>query len=195
MKVFENQHRLGNDDCSKTAKDYQNSSINDYYLWNTYVNKCDTDADHKIQDFAIENTNLWYRNGYGYTNGCHVDDDTEVRNNAKITHEKAKIQLFTRFYQANPDLSRGIVTPNLESRLVQGADTTALRQCDRVSEKNYDRFTPLIPCLKDNVQNPNNIVMQGVWGGENSRNVMRDAENLRRCGHVNDGKTWKRANN
>jgi hypothetical protein len=195
MKPFENSHRLGGDDCAQTAKDYQNTSINDYYLWNTYESKCDDSAEKKMEEFVTKNHNLWYRNGYGVANSCHIEDDSKARLDAKVTHEKAKIQLFTRFYQANPDLSRGTSAPSLESRLVQGDDTTQIRQCNRLVERDYERFVPLLPCLKDNVQNEKHIVFPDNQAGANSRVLMRDAETLKKCGYVQtNGNNWTRNN-
>ncbi len=194
MRTFENQSRLGTDECAINAKDYQNISMNDYYLWNTYNNKCNAQEEQKIEDFAANNNNLHYRNGYGFTTSCHVDKDTELRLNAKITNEKAKTQLFHRFYQANPDLSRGVSLPNLESRLLQGDDTTQLRQCDKLPEKDFSRFVPLLPCLQDSVQNVKHIVEPWTHGGDNSRILMRDSEQLKKCGFKHNGKTWVRTN-
>jgi hypothetical protein len=191
-KVFEQEHRLGADDCSLNAKDYGNVSINDYSLWNTYHMSCDTNATKELQKFSNQNPNLHFRNGYGYTTGCGVDNDTEVRLNGKLTHEKPKVQLFTRPFLAVPDLSRGVVVPGLESRLVEGDDTTQVRECDRVSEKDFDRFTPLIPCLKFNIQNPHHIIPPWVNGGEDSRRLMKQSQTLEKCGYKYDGKYWKK---
>ncbi len=192
MKFFENENRLGTDECAMNAKDYQNSSINDYSLWNVYNMNCAPQREKELEDFSIKHPNLHYKNGYGYTNGCYVDNDTELRHNALITNEKSKTQLFTRFYQANPDLSKGTSVPNVESRLISGDDTTQYRQCDRLGERDFDRFTPLIPCL-ENIQDPENVVLPFHQGGENSREMMRSAMVLKKCGYKHDGKNWIRS--
>lgn len=187
MKFFEQENRLGVDDCAQNAKEYQNTSINDYYLWNTYHMKCDSSKEDELDRFAANNNNLHFRNGYGYTTACHVDGDSELRVNGKITHEKAKTQLFTRFYQANPDLSKGVGVPNLESRLVQGDNTSQYKVCgNKLAEEDFQRFTPLLPCLKDTIQNPNHIVLPFKRGGDNSRTLMRDSNSLKKCGFKND---------
>jgi hypothetical protein len=191
MKVFDTQNRLGTDACAIDARNYQNSSINDYQLWNTYMMDCNDGEEKRLRQFMIDNPNLHYRDGYGYTTSCYVDNDSEVRNNAKITNEKAKCQLFTRFYQANPDLSKGRVVPNLESRLKYADDTTQIRQCQRLTETNFNRFTPLVPCLAQTVQDPKHIVLPFNQGGESSRLIMRDSKTLQKCGWENkDGKVW-----
>ena len=191
MKLFENSSSLGNDSCAVNAKEYQNVSINDYNLWNTYSYKCHETAEKEVSEFAANNLNLNFRNGYGFTTSCHVDNDTQVRLNGKITHEKAKTQLFQRFYQANPALYKGKTVPNLESRLLHSEDTTQIRECNKISEKDFDRFIPLVPCLSETVQNAKVVVEPWTHGGDNSRLLMRDSQHLKKCGWENkDGKVW-----
>jgi hypothetical protein len=192
MKFFDNENRLGTDECARNAKDYQNSSINDYNLWNVYNMDCAPGREKELEDFATKNLNLHYRNGVGYTNSCYVDNDTEMRNNGLITNEKAKCQLFTRFYQANPDLSKGKSVPNVESRLIYSEDTTQYRQCHRLGERDFERFVPLIPCIEDKIQDPDHIVLPFNQGGENSREMMRSAAVLKKCGYKHNGKAWLR---
>lgn len=194
MKYFESEHRLGADDCAVDAKTYQNASISEYNLWNNFNNTCNAESDAKFASFVLDHPNLRFKNGYGFTDRCNVDNDTEMRNNGKITNERARVQLFTRFYQANPDLSRGLVVPNLESKLVQGDDTTQYKQCIRTTERDFDRFMPLLPCLKETIQDPDHIVFPNIPCGESSRRMMRDSEFLKKCGYVYDGKAWRKAN-
>jgi hypothetical protein len=193
MKFFDLQNKLGNDACAINAKDYQNASMNDYALWNTYFYHCDNPNENKLINFASDNTNLHYRNGYGFTTACHVGDDTELRVNGKITREKAKNQFFTRFYQANPYLGKGEGNADIESKIVFGDDTSQLRQCHRLGERDYKRFTPLLPCLQDTMQNPNTVIYPWTNGGDNSRILMREANALKKCGYLKKhDKEWAR---
>lgn len=182
-QYFDNTSRQVNDECAINARDYQNSSMNEYHLWNNYKMKCDPDFEKKLEEFSLNHHNLRYRNGYGYTTGCHVDNDTELRVNGKITNEKAKTQLFHRFYQGPANLSKGVVVPNLESRLTQGEDTTQLRECYKISEKDFNRFVPMLPCV-EKVQKVKHVVPEWTRGGDNSRILMRDSNTLRKCGFV-----------
>jgi hypothetical protein len=191
-KIFENEHRVRADDCAVNAKDYQNASISDYTLWNNYMMKCNKDGDKKLEEFSTSHNNLHFKNGYGFTTACEVDNDTEVRLNGKLTNERAKTQFFIRPFVAVPDLSRGLVAPNLETRLKEGDDTTQLRECFRLTETDFNRFTPLLPCLKDNIQNPSHIISPWVWGGDDSRQLMRNSKVLNKCGFQNNGKYWER---
>jgi hypothetical protein len=168
---FYKQNKPGLDKCAKNAKNHVNESIKDYNLWNTY--SCEDDKEKALNEFAMKNLNLRMRKGYGNTPSCHVDTDTELRLNAKWTSERAKTQLFSRFYTGNPDMSKGMGSPTIESKLVQGDETSRLKMCERLSEKQFDRFTPMIPCLKDNIQNVEHIVLPFNQAGQNSREFMR----------------------
>ena len=191
-KLFENETRVKDDECAKIAKDYQNVSMNDYSLWNNYNTKCLKDADKQREEYSVNNLNLHFRNGYGFTTSCEVDRDTELRLNGKLTHEKPKTQLFTRSFVAVPDLSKGTAVPNLESRLMEGDDTSQVRECHRLSEQDYNRFTPMLPYLKDTVQNPKNIITPWTFGGDSSRDIMRNSQTLNKCGYKHNGKYWER---
>jgi hypothetical protein len=69
-----------------------------------------------------ENPNLRFRDGYGYTNACVVDMDSALRNDSQITHDRTKIQLCARWNHAVPDLGKGGLIPNIESRLKNAED-------------------------------------------------------------------------
>lgn len=192
--MFENEHRVGADECAINARDYQDMSIADYSTWNTYMMQCNKEGEQKLEDFSSKHNNLHYRNGYGFTTACVVDNDTDLRLNGKITHEKPKTQLFSRSFVAVPDLARGVVVPNLLSRLVSGGeDTTQVRECNRLTELDWQRFTPLIPCLKDNVQNVKHVVLPFPQNGENSRILMKNSQTLNKCGYRDNGNgNWQR---
>lgn len=175
-KRFDHFSRLGADDCAVTAKEYHNTSINDYMLWNTYFMACDKDGEQTLKDFALENINLHYRDGYGFTSACYVDTDTDMRNNAVWTSEKPKTQMFTRFYQANPNMTRGVPQPQIETKLIQGDTVRANSYRNEPMERDFDRYIPLVPYLQENIQNPDNIVLPFHQGGENSRNFMREKQ-------------------
>jgi hypothetical protein len=193
MKFFENENRLGTDTCAINAKDYQNISMEDYSLWNNYNTKCSAAEQRRLEEFAANNNNLTFRKGYGYADNCVVDDDSELRLDGKLTKEKAKTQLFLRFYQSGPNLGKGHTIADVESRLIYAEDTTQRRECSwKIAEKDYDRFTPLLPCLEKNIQNPKHVIFPGHLGGDNSRILMRDSKTLNSCGYVLDKGSWRK---
>jgi len=196
VRQFDLEHRIGADVCAQTARDLQNKSIDDYYLFNAHAaaNPADcssVEAVTKLQEFADVNHTV-YRNGYGVANMCHIDDDSKMRNEAQMTHDRMKTQVFPRIFQGVPNFGRGGFVPNVESRLVQGEDTIIKKSCNQLSEVNYDRNIPLLPCLNDNVQNPNHIVPAWTWGGEPTRDNVRQTKFLEENGYQFDGQVWKK---
>lgn len=191
MRFFDEENRLTTDKCALLTKELQNRSVNDYYLYNMYPTSTCEDTS-SLDDFVANNPNLRYKDGYGYLNSCTVDEDTELRNNAKLTNFRGKEQLCTRWEQAAPDLGKGGLIPNIESRLKMAEDTSDLKNCDILQERDFDRFMPFVGCLSQTIQNPNNIILPFQRGGEFTRDYVRSDEYLQKCGFVNDGKTWRK---
>ena len=190
MSEFLEQNRLTLDRCAIFTKELQNKSVSEYALFNMYpTSDCCTDS---LVEFTMKNPNLRFRDGFGNVNACTVDGDSDLRNNAKMTNFREKEQLCTRWYQAGPNIGKGGLIPNVESRLRNAEDTSDIRECDRLAERNFDRFIPMLGCLADSIQNPNNIILPFERGGKFTRDYVRDDEYLKTCGFVNDGKTWRR---
>lgn len=194
---FDNDSRLGNDKCWVDGQIKQSEKINDYQLFNPYktnVPEC-SESEKKVREFMIENKKN-YKEGYGMTNSCHVDDDSKMRTDEKVlTHGKCKNQLSSRLFQAVPDLSRGGFESLLESRLTQGQSTGLHKSCEVTSGKGFDTMTPLLPCLKKEVQNVEHIVPEKwVRGGEHTRDHIKQKDFLESNGYVFDEKVWKKKN-
>jgi hypothetical protein len=193
MRPFDEENHLSQDDCALLARTLVNKSIADYTLFNNFFTaNCKGGQTEKISEFMTNNPNLHYRDGYGFASSCGVDNDSELRNNSKMTHDREKIALCTRWYTAVPDLGRGGLIPNIESRLKYNEDTSDLRDCDRVTEKDFNRFIPLPKCMADNVQNPEHIVEKWTRGGDFTRDYVRSDGYLEKCGFYSDGKVWRR---
>jgi hypothetical protein len=171
--IFEQESGLRFDECALRVREAQNASMSDYMLFNAYatnVTPC-ASQNSKLHEFVATNRNLRFKDGAGFASACVVDSDSKLRNEVEWTHPRGRQQLGKRWYQAGPALSHGGLVPNVESRLRLGDDTTFLRQCDRLTEKDFDRFTPMLPCLKKEVQNPEHIVpSKWTHGGEWTRN-------------------------
>lgn len=189
MKVFNHENRLTVDTCAQLQREMQNGSVTDYELYNYYyTNDCRCPV---LDEFAFEN-NMVVKDGYGFLNQCTVDNDSELRLNSKITHDRDRIQLCTRWHQGVPNLNRGGLIPNIDSRLKNSDDTSDIRDCDRLAERDFDRFTPLVGCLAPTIQNPKHIIEPWVRGGQHTRNEVRTNEYLEKCGFENNGKNWIR---
>ena len=184
LKYFNKEHRVGTDNCARESGNDQNKRMEDYMLFNSYrgnVLEC-TDEVKKIREFMTEN-NMTMREGYGFTNACQVDNDSMMRiDSNKINRDRN--QIFTRTFQAVPDLSKGDINVDNESRIQQGEITFDDFQCEG---KPFDVFTPMLPCLKANIQNPEHIVESWTRGGDTTRDTIKQKEFLEKNGYQFDG--------
>lgn len=192
MRVFELENRLTTDDCAMVNREFVNKSMNDYNLYNMYfMSDCQVDNE-KMKTFMYENPNLRFKDGYGFTNSCVVDLDSALRNDSKLTHDRTKIQLCTRWNKAVPNLGKGGLIPNIESQLKNGEDTSAIRVCNRVAEKDFDRFIPLPGCLGPTIQNPQHIILPFTRGGDITRNYIFNNSYLEKCGFKFNGMYYEK---
>jgi hypothetical protein len=190
MSRYFEENRLTQDACALVTRDLTNRSISDYNMFNMYTTStCDDDA---LIDYTMQHPNLRFKDGYGNVSGCTVDTDSDIRNNARQTNMREKEQLCTRWNHAVPNIGKGGLVPNVESRLIFGEDTSDIKDCDIVAEKSFERFIPMMGCLAGTIQNPENIILPFERGGKFTRDYVRDDEYLKNCGFVNDGKTWRR---
>lgn len=191
MRSYHQENRLTNDNCAQLTRELQNSSVNDRQLYNYfYTHDCKCEV---FDDFLFDN-NMVVKDGYGFTTGCTVDTDSDLRLKGVWTNEREKNQLNARWNQGVPNVGKGGLIPNIESRIRNGDDTSDIRNCDKIVEHDFDRFTPLVGCMAKSVQNPDNIVEPWTRGGQHTRNEVRSNEYLQRCGFNKDGKLWTRAN-
>lgn len=191
MRYTNLSNRLNDDECALKNKSLVNDSYNNSMLYNPYFNK---DCDCAVLDEIAFDNNFVVREGYGYASGCTVDTDSELRLNGQWTNEKGRVQLCSRTYQGVPNLNKGGLVPNVESRLKSSDDTSDIRNVDKISEKNLIplRFTPMLPCLNQNVQNPDHIIPKWVWGGSDTRQDMVSNDYLSKCGFEYMNKNWVR---
>ena len=188
MKLFDIQNRIGSDECSTDFETSYNKGINDYMLFNQYqTNKTDDAActmnSKKVAEFASEN-HMMLRDGYGNTNGCYVDNDSEIRK-FNLTSDKKRDILNSRMYRGGPNLSRGNTNPEVESKLIQGNSTNY--DCPN---RTLDVFMPMLPCLQSSIQDPGNIIEGWQRGGESTRDTLKQEDFLSKNGYIFDGKVW-----
>jgi len=137
------------DKCAQAAKEGDNKAIMDYSIYN-YFNEgqCDTPADKSRASLIGQYPNLRFKDGYGVANGCAIDADSAARI-VPPTHGPEKQQLFARNFQAVPDFGRGCLNlTDTESLIMNRLDT---RECGFLAERDFDRFTPLTPCMQKHV--------------------------------------------
>lgn len=175
MRYFESQNRLTSDDCAVLAKDRENQSIIDYETYNFFNNGNCEETDKKLMDLAMEHPNLRFRNGYGSANACTIDLETQIKYEPRaLTHGPERRQYRVRNFTAVPDISRGPLAPNFESMLMPGEDTHTIRQCDRVTEKDFQRFVPYLDCIEKFITLESQAIPEMQTIGVNSRDLVRD---------------------
>lgn len=132
-----------------------------------------------------------YQNNNKDGRGQMVDNESALFNgrNGNILTSQDKRNgksLGTRLFPGAPYMGAGQSTmknPDVRSELMSGEMTHSSKSAGSLSGVHINRFIPLLPCLKDNVQNPNHIIpTRWVRGGESTRSVVRNIDYLRNCG-------------
>lgn len=190
--MFDLENRLNNDECALADRDRQSDEAAQYELANFYSSNVPA-CSNKAAELSFCYPNLRFRDGHGVANACVIDADSAARLGAKQTNSPHRIELKTRVFQGHPHLERGQIMPSKESTLIHSEISRDRIPCAHTTEKHIDRFTPLIPCLLETLQNPDTVVVDAwQWGGEASRGWIRDESYLTKCGYSNDGKTWNK---
>lgn len=147
------ENKLSMDRCALAQKQKDSEFMYDYNTYNYFLNglDCKTKYD-EMKCFAADYPNLRFREGYGI-NECTIDADSQLKHEPP-THGREKQSLNTRLFQAVPNFGRGGLVPNTETYLKNGMDTTQLRQCDRLTERNFDRFLVLSECDTEQAKVP-----------------------------------------
>lgn len=209
--VDENMFKLhtftkGHDD--KCYIDYhvaQSVGPGNYTLYNNY--HCEEQA-KKVDEIANKNPYVFLKKGLDVPRN-NIDDSSNLRIGETQKSPKCPQQLFHRPFKTVPYKGRGIPSNDLdehinnvqenknkshnyfktESKLIHGELTHSRRECNVLSGVTIPHFfTPLVPHLKDNVQNPEHLIEEvaedgWVRGGTPSRLLIRDIDYLQRCGH------------
>jgi len=177
--TFDNMSRIGNDSCCVDQNTIQNSQASNYLLQNYFAKDCTM---KNTKELATSQPGINYTGGYGLgAGGCNVQDSSRLLLGGIQTNPRCRIDLFQRPFATVPFLGRGSVDPILESQMQQGESITNKRTVTKLMEQSHLKYhtTPLIPEVKDNIQNPANLV-EGVadegWirGGVPSRELTKD---------------------
>jgi hypothetical protein len=179
--TFDNMSRIGLDNCNQSQTDIQNVSSCNYLLQNYFASDCTMKAPI---DLATTQPGVMYNGGYGSgSGGCNINDSSKLLIGTIQTHPRCRIDLFQRPFATVPYLGRGAVNPVIEAQMLQGELTINKRSVNTLSEKSYIKYsnTPLLPSVKERINNPANSV-EGVayegWirGGVPSRELTRDTD-------------------
>ena len=108
-------------------------------------------------------------------------------NDNQITSNKNKCGklLQARPYATTPYMGSGktcALYPNVESKLKFSEITTVPKSINSLSGITIDRFTPLIPCIEENIQDTQHLIpTHWVRGGADTRAVIRNIDYRKQC--------------
>ena len=179
--TFNKLGRIGDDACCIDQSSVQNVESCNYTLQNYFTKDCNM---NNLKAIATAQPGVNYSGAHGMAvGGCNVEDSSNLLIGSIQTASKCRIDLFQRPFATVPFLGRGNVDPMLEFQVQSGESVTNKRTVTKLTEKNHlkYRFTPMIPKLKRNVQNPANLIEESAsegWikGGVPSRELTRDKD-------------------
>ena len=179
--TFENMTRIGGDHCALDQESIQNINSCNYLLQNYFADDCTMSRPISL---ATNQPGVFFNGPSSVgSGGCAVDASSKLSIGSLLTHSKCKIDLYQRPFATVPYLGRGSANAILESQIQQGEGITNKRSVTRLTEKSYLKYhtTPLIPEVKQNIQNPS-LMIEGMasegWirGGVPSRELTRDKD-------------------
>jgi hypothetical protein len=176
---FNHSTRKNMEDCSLSYKEIQDKKFSSYRTA-TFNNNNDRNGFMKSLDHIGISAS---KNKDGYEK--IIDMESKLKQSS-ITNYKDKQQLQSRGFKGSPFMGAGethIVNPVLYSKLMSGNDTRVKKAADTLAGVSIDRFIPLVPCLQENIQNPEHIIPQyWVRGGESSRSYIQNIDYYKLCG-------------
>lgn len=169
------ENKLTTDRCALATKQNDNDYVHDYNTFN-FFNGGDCQTFKCAIDASYNNPNLLAQDGYGL-GPCVIDEDSQLKlDPTNLTHGKERQPLFSRVFYAVPNYSKGGLIPNTETYLKNATDTSMIRQCNRITEKDFDRFIPLPSCGEQQMKVPYTLTL-----GQDSRKLMRQVMEQNKC--------------
>lgn len=133
----------------------------------------------RVNPLAAEQLLMYPREGFGLNN-AKVDSDSMLRNETSFKSNRCQIRAQARPFLTVPFMGGGRGNPDVESLLIHSEQVRQLKECGTVTEQPFTQvFTPLVPKLAAEIQNPKNLVPEvaaagWIRGGIPSRAYMRD---------------------
>jgi hypothetical protein len=180
--IINEQTNIRNDNCFYSNQDKNNNRLFTYNFTpfvsgdqqdtrKSYINS--TNIRGILQDTNFD------------LNGDKINESTKLRNGV-IQNTGSRRELDTRLFPGSPFMSSGqsiLKNTDLSSKLLFGEDTRTSKSANVLSSYSADNFVPLIPAIKENVQNIDHIIpTYWVRGGMSSRSVIRNIDYLKSCG-------------
>lgn len=177
---FNLRTHMKDDCCEKTWADRANEQIASYWL-NCDIPQCNIDPGYLCEPGLYQQEPLLLCN--------KAKADSDLRNGCTgniITHTGSRQQLKVRPYRTVPYMGQcraPLMQPDVYSQLISGEQTRTGKGCNTLSGITIDRFTPLVPCLRYNIQDPDHYIPKyWVRGGMDTRAYIRNIDYLRACG-------------
>ena len=133
----------------------------------------------KVNPMSVDQLLIYPREGYGFNNSS-IDIDSILRNQPEYKNNKCIIRSQARPFMTVPFMGSGRGNPNVESLLLHSEQVRQGKECGTVTEEFFtQQYTPLIPTVQANIQNPKNLIPEvaapgWIRGGTPSRPYMRD---------------------
>jgi hypothetical protein len=133
----------------------------------------------KVNPLAVDQLQVYPREGYGYNNKS-IDIDSIIRNQPEFKNNRCNIRAQARPFLSVPYMGTGRGNADVESLLLRSEQVRQGKECGTVTEETFEgQYTPLIPVVKDNIQNPKNLVTEvaaagWIRGGLPTRAYIRD---------------------
>lgn len=149
-----------------------------------YILKDNRDKNQNNIDMATNQPMVNFSDGYG----INQDKLNDEKRTGKVNNFKGDAnQLFPRPYLTIPYTGMGNFEVNEESKLQGSHMTTEDKATNSLSGIDIEyQYTPLVKNLKDNIQNPNNIIQENSkkdWtrGGIDTTQIRKDLDYFDRC--------------
>lgn len=132
-----------------------------------------------VNPVAVDQLLIYPREGYGLNNN-YVDADSFMRNQPGFKNNRCQIRAQARPFLGMPYMAGGRGDQDLESLLQHSEQVRMGKECGSISSVFFSQqFTPMIPVLRENIQNPKNLVEEVanpgfIRGGLNSRSYLED---------------------
>ena len=132
-----------------------------------------------VNPVAADQLLIYPREGYGYNNAA-IDADSILRNQIGFKNNRCQTRPQTRPFLSVPYMAGGNPSRDVESLLLHSEQVRMGKECGTVSEQFFSQqYTPMIPVIKNNIQNPKNLIPEvaangWIHGGIPSRSYLRD---------------------
>lgn len=132
-----------------------------------------------VNPLAVEQLLIYPREGYGLNNS-YIDSDSFIRNQPGFKNNRCQIRAQARPFLTVPYMAGGRGDQDLESLLQHSEQVRMGKECGTVTEQFFSQqYTPMIPVLRNNIQNPKNLIQEVANPGWNragipSREYLRD---------------------